>query len=85
MDRRILKMSKTIDVVIQTISEVLKENGAEAKAMSAASEVLRDTGLDSLALAEVVVRLEERFQKDPFQNGFIHFRTIEELSRLYEN
>ena len=39
--------------------------------------------IDSLDLATLVVELEQITGHDPFQSGFIEFRTAGELSRLY--
>lgn len=40
-------------------------------------------GIDSLDLAAIVIELSEFTGKDPFQDGFIGFRTAGELSDLY--
>lgn len=77
-------METTLQAIIDTISQVLSENGQQVGTLAPSSRVLQDTGLDSLGLAEVVVRLEDKLQKDPFKNGFVNFRTIEELAKLYE-
>ena len=42
-----------------------------------------DLPIDSLDLAALVVELEQVTGRDPFQAGFIDFRTVGELSRLY--
>ena len=48
------------------------------------TELLDGTvALDSLDLAEIVVRLTEACAFDPFENGFVPFRTAGELIRLY--
>lgn len=73
-----------IDLVIETILEVIQENGLEQRVLEPSSILLQDTGLDSLALAEVLVKLELNTGKDPFKEGFVNFRTPEELARLYE-
>ena len=49
------------------------------------SRVLGELPLDSLALAVIVVELEERTGKDPFKGGFIRFNTVGELAALYDN
>jgi acyl carrier protein len=64
---------------------VLEEEGLEAGELAAQTRVLDDTGLDSLALALVVVKLEERTGQDPFGEGFVNFRTIGELAALYKD
>ena len=40
--------------------------------------------IDSLDLASLVVELESFTGYDPFQAGFINFRTAGELARLYQ-
>lgn len=39
--------------------------------------------LDSLDLAAIVVELESATGRDPFREGFINFRTVGDLVRLY--
>ncbi len=72
------------EVVIETIREVMNQNDLEESTLTAETSILSDTSLDSLALAEVIVHLELKTQKDPFAGGFTNFRTIGELARLYE-
>lgn len=74
----------TIQLVIEVIEDVLRDKLQEPPPMNADTVVLAETGLDSLDLAVVVIRMEERTGRDPFHAGFIHFRTIGELARLYE-
>jgi acyl carrier protein len=40
--------------------------------------------IDSLDLAGILVQLESVTGYDPFKEGFINFRTVGELARLYE-
>ena len=40
-------------------------------------------GIDSLDLAAIVVQLTEETGKDPFEDGFIDFRTAGQLAQLY--
>lgn len=47
------------------------------------ARIMADIGLDSLALAVIVIELEEQTGKDPFANGFREFSTVEELAALY--
>ncbi|MEI9811629.1 MAG: phosphopantetheine-binding protein [Acidobacteriota bacterium] len=42
-------------------------------------------GIDSLDLAAIVVELSEATGKDPFQDGFVDFRTVGELRDLYSH
>lgn len=78
------KNSSNVQIVAETIAQVLREAGKSAPQLDGNCRVLGETGLDSLGLAEVVMRLEDKFGRDPFENGFIHFGTIEELARLYD-
>ena len=38
---------------------------------------------DSLELAQIVIELQTATGKDPFRDGFIEFRTVGELARLF--
>lgn len=71
------------DVVVQTIRSYMAENGLPEKPISPDTEIMQGLGLDSLALAVVVVELEDKTGKDPFADGFINFRTVQELANLY--
>ena len=39
--------------------------------------------VDSLDLASILLQLETITGRDPFREGFINFRTVGELARLY--
>ncbi len=77
-------MTNATDLVIDSIKEVMQQNDLEESPLTPDTAILNDTSLDSLALAELLIVLEGKTQIDPFANGFINFRTIEELARLYE-
>jgi acyl carrier protein len=74
--------------VLGHIQRIL-EDLAEAKkvsigAISESTELLGgELPIDSLDLAALVVQLEELTGYDPFSAGFVEFRTVGELSRLY--
>lgn len=76
--------SKTQDLVIQSITEILSERKHSQILLKPETRILSETPLDSLDLAIVVVKLEEKTGKDPFKEGFIPFSTIEELANLYD-
>jgi acyl carrier protein len=42
-----------------------------------------EVGIDSLDLAVLVSEMEAVVGHDPFRNGFIDFRTVGELAKLY--
>jgi acyl carrier protein len=74
--------------LIEKIREIVERIAAEKNLPGA--PVMADTlllgpalGIDSLDLAAIVVELSETTGKDPFRSGFIEFRTVGELSRLY--
>jgi acyl carrier protein len=73
-----------IDFVMECIKQVMRQNGRPESTLNSQTDILRDTSLDSLDLAQVIVMLEEKTGNDPFAKGFINFRTVEELARLYE-
>jgi acyl carrier protein len=75
----------TLQLVIDSVREVLQEEGIEPGELTADTKVLEDTGLDSLALALVVVKMEERTGQDPFAEGFVNFQTVGELADLYKD
>ena len=70
-------------LVVATINEVLAETGHPSQSLTDDTVILADTPLDSMGLALVVVRLEEVTGIDPFEDGFINFRTVGELAALY--
>ena len=76
-----IKMTQTEWEIAETIKEVLGSDFTR----SSSTNILQETGLDSLGLAIVVVRLNEKLKKDPFEDGFVLFHTIEELGALYDN
>lgn len=73
-----------IGSVIDCINEVLAENGLPTGPLVESTAILTETEMDSLGLAVVLIKLEERTHKDPFKAGFVDFRTIGELAQLYE-
>jgi acyl carrier protein len=74
----------SLAVVAETIRENFVDNGRPPPDVFPAVRLLDDLSLDSLALAAVIVALEEKTGKDPFRDGFIAFVTVEELASLYD-
>lgn len=72
------------EVVSRAIGEVFEENGKPKVAVRPDSRILEDLGLDSLNLALLLVKLEERTGRDPFAAGFENFTTVGELVALYQ-
>jgi acyl carrier protein len=73
------------DTIIEVLNEVLQENGHAAYPFTESTDIFRETAIDSLALAVVLVKLEERVGRDPFVSGFVSFSTVGELIALYKN
>jgi acyl carrier protein len=70
--------------VVRILTETLKAKGQAPDNLREETALLGGTlAIDSLDLAGLVVNLTEATGKDPFANGFIAFRTIGELARLY--
>lgn len=76
-------MSSMNELVITTIQEVMAENQRLETALTPQTNILADTSLDSLDLAIVIVKLEQKTGKDPFKEGYIYFSTVEELAKMY--
>jgi acyl carrier protein len=72
-------------VVARAIEEVLDENRKPRVAFDRNSRLLSDLDLDSLNLALLIVKLEERTGRDPFRLGFENFETVGELVALYQS
>lgn len=70
--------------VIATVRALAQDKGAKAPNLTENSSLIDGgAGIDSLDLAVVVVRLQERTGKDPFRDGFVGFNTVRELVNLY--
>jgi acyl carrier protein len=69
-----------------SLKSVFAAKNLPTPAITDETELLGGTiDLDSLDLAEIVVRLTNASGYDPFENGFVPFRTAGELIRLYAN
>lgn len=75
--------NSVLSQVIETINEVLVESGYSETELNENTKILQETDLDSMGLAIVVVKMEEKIGKDPFAQGFIEFHTVGELAKLY--
>jgi acyl carrier protein len=68
----------------EIVTRLLDDKGRDPVKLTATSELLGgDVGIDSLDLAMLVRELEEVVGYDPFADGFIEFRTVGELAKLY--
>ena len=67
------------------INRVLAASGRSPKALAAGDTLTGDVGLESLALAVMVVGLEQAVGVDPFRQGARAVQTFGELVELYRN
>lgn len=66
------------------VQRMLEDKGVKAAAIEPNTELLGGAiNIDSLDLAMLVRELEDAVGHDPFAEGFIEFRTVGELAKLY--
>ena len=71
--------------VIEQIKEICAIKGVTADNIDANSPVDERLGLDSLDFAELAVRLEGIFGRDPFAEGEVpNLSTVADLAALYD-
>lgn len=81
MARDLPSILKLIEDIIGNIAQ---SRGLPRPAVRESMRVLGgDLPIDSMDLASVVLELETQTGYDPFKAGFINFRTVGELARLY--
>jgi acyl carrier protein len=74
----------TLDVVVEEFGVVFKNKGMSPPALSAETVLDGSLGLESLDFAELVMRLEQVFGKDPFSGTTVpEVRTLGDLCLLY--
>ena len=81
------RMIDTRSAIEEEIAVVIKESGRELSPITDSSSLMRGgVGLDSMDLAVLVVRLEQRLSCDPFNSTELekYPTTVGELVRLYE-
>ncbi len=70
--------------ISKAITQIMSDKGLPAPIVTADTELLGgELPIDSLDLAMLVREMEERVGFDPFQDGFIDFRTAGEMAKLY--
>jgi acyl carrier protein len=71
--------------IVSTLRAVFENKGIMPPGLTPETPLDRSLGLDSLDYAELVVRLEQEFGKDPFSSGTPpQVRTLGDLSSYYE-
>lgn len=75
---------QVLEQISTIVKRILSDKGQKAVDVAAGTVLLDGSvGIDSLDLAMLVRELEEVMGFDPFQEGFIEFRTAGELAKLY--
>lgn len=76
--------TQVLEQIEAIVARTLSDKGKSAPRIASNTELLSgEVGIDSLDLAMLVRELEDVVGFDPFQNGFIDFRTAGELAKLY--
>jgi len=79
-------MTQIRSIIIEETINILKDKGVDQQTIASIGDetaFLRDTDMDSLDLATLIVCLEMRLEYDPFCQGFKTFNTLGELVDLY--
>ncbi len=80
-----MELRQLVSVICVRVKSIAEDKGTSIGSVGADTILLGGIGLDSLDLAVIVVELQEITGKDPFQEGFIEFRTVHELAVLFSN
>jgi acyl carrier protein len=76
--------AELLKLICLRLQDAAAARGAESIEISGDTAILGGAlPVDSLDLAAIVVELEKVTGRDPFREGFINFRTVRELARLY--
>lgn len=79
-----MRKDELIEAVGEIITRILRDKGSDPLEIGADTVIIGgDIPIDSLDLATVVVELEAKTGKDPFEAGFLNFSTVGELAGLY--
>jgi hypothetical protein len=79
-----MERSQVLDFMCERMRSLAQDKGCAPGPIGANTVLLGgDIALGSLDLAAIVVELQELTGTDPFQGGFIEFRTAGELATLF--
>lgn len=77
-------MDEMVERIERIIGDIAQAKGLARPKVDESTRLLGGgLPIDSLDLASLLVQLQEATDYDPFQAGFIEFRTVGELARLY--
>lgn len=72
--------------IVETIKLVFANKGFAPPELSPETLLDSSLGLESIDFAELVVRLEREFGKDPFNSGNVpEIRSVGDLAKLYDH
>jgi acyl carrier protein len=77
-------MTSSEEIVIGQIREVFANKGQTSPPLGPETALDRSLGLESLDFAELAIRLEQTFGKDPFASSAPSLATIADLAALYQ-
>lgn len=76
--------AQVLEQITAIVQRMLEDKGVKAATITPETELLGGAiNIDSLDLAMLVRELEDVVGHDPFAEGFIEFRTVGELAKLY--
>jgi acyl carrier protein len=76
--------AEVLSHIRRVVTETIEDKGHDAPPIELETEMLGgDLPIDSLDLATIISGLEQAIGFDPFAKGFIEFRTVGELVKLY--
>ena len=76
--------AQVLDQITSIVQRMLEDKGLKGASIEPGTELLGGAiAIDSLDLAMLVRELEDVVGHDPFADGFIEFRTVGELAKLY--
>ncbi len=79
-----MNRDQILTAIHESVGRALTDKGLPGQDMSAETVLLGSSlGIDSLDLATVVIQLTEATGRDPFEKGFVEFRTVGELADLF--
>jgi acyl carrier protein len=76
--------TQILNLICERLRDASAAKGSTNVQVNADTAILEGSlPVDSLDLAAIVVELESATGRDPFREGFINFRTVGDLVRLY--
>lgn len=79
-----MSSAEIASTIQETLNRLLADKGAPSVTLSPETALLDGAvPIDSLDLAQLVLELQEKTGRDPFAAGFIEFRTVGELTKLF--